>query len=153
MRIILLVISSILLGNIAFAESISLKHEKTGKVYGPFELVDGGTITLGKATFTIVKESTLKDALTSVIIEEANFKDAAFVDVLSFLRVQIREALPEENINFIFMPGKEAAPTLTLNLSKVNALDLLKFSTELSGAVFELKESAVIISRASAAKE
>jgi|GEM_PF-1529785 len=143
---ILCALSLSICGSAAFAESISLKHEETGKIYGPFEMVDGGTITLGKTTFTIVKSAGIEADLKSTIIPELNFRDAMLTDVISVLNTFVKKAHPEKHINFIVTSKDAELPTVTLSLARISALDVLKFVTELTGTQFAIKGKNVVIS-------
>ncbi len=49
----------------ATGESFRLKLDKTGKEFGPFEYEDGAKLTIGKATFTLVRSSVSKDTADS----------------------------------------------------------------------------------------
>lgn len=54
-RIVAIVIAGVVGISVVHAESFKLKHDKTGKVYGPYEYKNGAKILLGKTSFTVVK--------------------------------------------------------------------------------------------------
>lgn len=73
-RIVAIVIAGVVGISVVHAESFKLKHDKTGKVYGPYEYKNGAKILLGKTSFTVIKvqaESTSspKEKLVATKIE------------------------------------------------------------------------------------
>lgn len=53
-----LLLAAVLAGSPVFAQTFHLKSAKTGKIYGPFNFVDGAKLRIGKAAFTIIKSKT-----------------------------------------------------------------------------------------------
>ena len=58
-RIVAVAVAIVIAGvvgiSVVHAEGFNLKHDKTGKVYGPYEYKNGAKILLGKTSFTVVK--------------------------------------------------------------------------------------------------
>ena len=117
----------------AQADEFYLKHQPSGKVYGPYTTDEGAKVVIGKATFTVVKKtSALEKKLGTMSIPQVVFRAAALQDALEFLADQTRMLDPKRTgVNFVIakMPSPtkkaDALPKVTLSLKKVSALQVL----------------------------
>ena len=126
------------------AESFYLKEDKTGEVYGPFPIKDGGKVELGEATYTIVKKVTIKltlpQKLKRTIIPKMDFRNAGMRSVIDFLRqASIDYSPPSEEkhkgVNLILLLKGQPEPKVTFQareLSLKDALEAVASVTELN---------------------
>ena len=156
MKLLLLTIGGSVIFSMACLadDTFHLKHDKSGKVYGPFKFQNGSKIALGKASFTLVKpeapQSALETKLKEIIIPELKFKDAKFTDVLNFLRRSSIEldkpGTPEaeQGVNFIIKSNPNDLPPMTLILRQVSLFDAIKHVSSLTAWSYQIEERAVV---------
>ena len=136
----LLIISS--LASSAWADQISLKHDATGQIYGPFSSIPGTMVTIGKASFTVVAaspstpaagethiEGDLIKSLKEIIIPHAVFQYASPTDCISYLK-ELINSQRDTPINIITRgistdPFKTDTKTITLELHGISAFLVL----------------------------
>ncbi len=152
----------------AGAEEFYLKHDVTGKTYGPFESDAGAKVALETASFTVIQTnaqvSRAEQALERVRIPEIDFRSASLHDAVDFLKIQVRELDPNRApINFVLVsprPPKpidddpfapvlgrafERHPTVTLNLRGVSALQVLKSMMDQTGYRYKVSGNIITL--------
>jgi hypothetical protein len=119
------------------AEPFYLKHDKTGKIFGPYEFQNGAGVKIGGSTFTLVRTGpaprTLKERLRQTIIPAVEFREANVFDVLDFFRQASREHGPtaearRTGVNIISrleFPRETGAPAVTFNARNISLLEAL----------------------------
>jgi hypothetical protein len=148
---------------LANAEEFSLRHDKTGNVYGPFQTTDGQRIAIGSATFTVVSKSRslspTEEKLQKMIIPTVDMSQAHIENVAEFLRHWSKQLDTVEHKGVPFMVNKRKRPEgekrplprrdyplLTLTMGKANILDVVKMICEQTGCTYKiLAESVVFI--------
>ena len=120
------------------AEMFYLKHDQTGRTFGPFVHKEGATLTIGEATFTLTKKApgplTLRQKLSSTILPELKFRNASLADALDSLRKAGVINSPAEKdedkvVNIVLRRRRDAAdgpmPTITYNARNIALGDAL----------------------------
>jgi hypothetical protein len=73
----------------SLAGSFSLRLDPTGELFGPFEFRADATVTVNRAQFTVVKESSesreIERILESVVIPSVEFRHASLQDTLDYI--------------------------------------------------------------------
>lgn len=163
-------IAAILLGvlvSTAGAEEFYLKHDRTGKVYGPYQSDSGAKVKIGATTFTVVKKSTSTSAvekkLEGVKIPQVELRQAALQDAVQFLQSQTRMLDPKKTgVNFViaksesakkqssdpfgaFGGGSDMGPMVTLSMKDVSALQVLKALMVQTGYSYKTEGNTVTI--------
>lgn len=92
--------------SVAGADEFYLKHDASGKVYGPFQTDAGAKLTIGTTTFTVVKKtvslSAVETKLDGIKIPQVELRQAALQDAVEFLKMQIEALDPERTgVNFV----------------------------------------------------
>lgn len=145
------------------AEEFYLKHDKTGKVYGPFDTASGSKVAIGTTKFTVLQKtkSGLEKKLGEIKIPQVQLRSAALQDAVRFLKMETRMRDPKKTgVNFIIAksPKKisepfdsdpfydsDMGPTVTLNLENVSVLDVLKAITSQTGYKYKASGNIVTI--------
>jgi len=146
-------IGCVVLSVTCVAEPFHLKHDKTGKIYGPFQSTTGSPVKLGKTHFTVVSKSrnlsAVEKQLMAVKIAKVDFKQAPLQDVVHFLLKESRIQDPENiGVNFIIesLPRKigapaDPSPTVTLSMTNVSAFELLEMLMDLTGYSYKTSDT------------
>jgi hypothetical protein len=160
-----------LLVGTAGADDFYLKHDATGKVYGPFQTDAGAKVAIGSTTFTVVKgtasTSAVETKLEGIKIRQVEFGQAAIQDAVDFLNMQTQALDPQHTgVNFViakspspprakpsadpFAPpgpgqGFDMGPLVTLSLRNVSALQVLKAIMDQTGSTYKTSENTVTI--------
>jgi len=149
----------------AGAEEFYLKHDKSGKLFGPFDSAAGSKVVISKAKFTVVKKgkSALGKKLNAMEIPHIELRSAALEDAIDYLKMQTEALDPEDTgVNFVIVkpkpPKKKSSdgfggfdhdfgstPRVTLSLKKVSALQVLKSLMEQTGATYKTSGNTVTI--------
>ena len=120
------------------AQTISLKHDKTGKVFGPFEITEGSKVVLGKATFTVVNVadaepglSPLMKILDEVTVPRTELRNANPVDCVAYVNDYVESLNPVQPVNIVCRnvnvdPFNPNIKTVSLSMKSVSALRLLE---------------------------
>jgi len=119
-----------------------------------FLLLAGSTYGRGR----IRTELTAREKLGRIVIPEITFREAELTDVVSFLAQACREYDPEpdpakKGVNIIVnlsAPGEKvpmAVPTLTLNLRRVSAFQVLQLVCNATGLKARIDKNVVMIVR------
>jgi hypothetical protein len=152
----------------AGAEEFCLKHDASGKVYGPFQTEAGAKVALGTTTFTVVKPASAASAvetkLAGIKIPQLELRHAALQDAVEFLKMQTQLLDPKRTgVNFVIAkaatPKKtlpddpfggaggafDLGPIVTLSLKDVSALQVLKSLMEQTGYSYKTSANTVTI--------
>lgn len=149
------------------AESFFLKHDKTGKLYGPYASKEGSKVVIGNTSFTVVKSkdvpSALEKKMSLIIIPKIAFRTTTVRDVLAFLQEASVEFdssdVPEKEkgIRMILnVPPPAGAdpfgsapdiPTVTLSLKNVSLLNAVRYITELTGLTTREKDGILFLDK------
>ncbi len=90
----------------------------------------------------------LSNKLKRIILPEAEFTDLPLKDALEFIQQRARELDPEkEGFNLVYDPSAESlldAP-VNLKLSQIPVTEVIRYATQLAGAIFQIEENAVVI--------
>lgn len=158
-----------LLVGTAGADEFYLKHDRTGKVFGPFQTDAGSRVTIGSTTFTVVQEnsggSVAEKTLSKVMLPEVLFRGAALADSVKLLDLQTKQLAPKgEVVNFVVVQPKRESqqktsdpfaspprartkrePRVNLELRDVSVLAALKMVMEQTGATYKISGNTVTV--------
>jgi hypothetical protein len=97
--------------------------------------------------------SELQRRLAATLLPAVNFREAVAQDVLEFLRAETARLSPDKQpFNFVWMvPADTPLPRVTLVLSNIPVLDVLRYTTELTGLAYRVETHAVVIYKPGAA--
>lgn len=152
----------------ALADEFYLKHDATGKIYGPFQTDAGAKVAIGTTTFTVVKQtasaSAVETKLAGIKIPQVELRSAALQDAVEFLKMQTQMLDPKRTgVNFVITKGAspkkttsndpfagmggdfDMGPMVTLSLKDVSALQVLKSLMEQTGYSYKTSENTVTI--------
>ena len=126
------------------ADTFSLKHTTTDRVFGPFESNPGSNVVIGNSTFTVVNVvsgvlpgetpstsvSPVMSKLQSIIIPNLEVRSASPEDCIRLITEMARVTPEGKNINIVnrFKPADPfsmTAKTVTFDLHKVLAHQML----------------------------
>ena len=126
------------------AEPFGVKHNDTGKTFGPFETSPGSLVVLGSSTFTVVravgpapaaapgapKMGPVMKSLHSLNIPEFEVRSALPEDCLMFVRDMIHQSANFKDVNIVTRhlhadPFSPDAKTVTCSLKNVSAYQAL----------------------------
>lgn len=152
----------------AGADEFYLKHDASGKVYGPFQTDVGAKVAIGTTTFTVVNKaaslSAVETKLDAIRIPQVALRQAAIQDAVEFLKMQTRMLDPKRTgVNFVIAKSSSSkstpsndpfggmagdfdmGPMVTLTLKDVSALQVLKSLMEQTGYSYKTSENTVTI--------
>ena len=150
----------------AGAEEFYLKHDRTGKVYGPYHTDAGSKVTIGTTTFTVVQKKTaggsaVEKKLGEIKIPQVELRGAALQDAVQFLKMQTRMLDPKKTgVNFVVAKsqspknkpsdpfgdfGGGMGPMVTLSMKNVSALQVLKSLMDQTGYGYKTSGNTVTI--------
>lgn len=164
MRTLIIAGLLLILVGTARADEFYLKHDKTGKVYGPYTTDDGARVVIANTVFTVVNKtlSEVEKKLKGMTISQVNFRHAALSDAVNFLQTQTRMLDSDKvGVNFVIArPGKSGkqprdsgafgggmniGATVTLEMKSVSALQLLKSLMDTTGYTYKTSGNTVTI--------
>jgi hypothetical protein len=153
-----ILITACLLPALCHADSFFLKHEKTGKVYGPFTYKDGTVVKIGKQQFTLLKPEqkpmTLMQVLKSTKIPKIEFRQTNVHDVIDFLQQASAEFCPSDDpkwkggVNIVLnLKGmkKRDLPIITFNAEQISLHEALNVVTQIAELEQEIRENVIMI--------
>jgi len=149
----------------AGAEEFYLKHDKTGKVYGPFSTTPKTKVSVDNTTFTVVQKSLseVERKLSQIIISETSFRNANVRDTIAWLRTMTAEFDPKRTgVNFVMIEPKpdktkenkinrsyaefiNKGRPVNITLLNASSLQILKLIMEKSGNSYETSKNTVTI--------
>ena len=102
----------------AGAEEFYLRHDGTGKVYGPYVTDSGSKVVIGKTTFTVVQTSSgmsaVEKRLAAVTIPSMSVAFAPIQTVVEHLQSMIQDQDPKtQNVTFVFPPKESKKKKLS----------------------------------------
>lgn len=157
-----------LFGALAFtvgAEEFYLRHDKTGKLFGPFDTASGSKVAIGRTKFTVVQktETGVEKKLNGIKISQVELRSAALQDAVQFLQLQTQMLDPKKTgVNFVIAKSKspkkkssdpfgdfggdfDMGPMVTLSMKDVSALQVLKSLMEQTGYSYRTSKNTVTI--------
>lgn len=140
----------------AAAAPFYLKHEQTGKLYGPYDFKQGAKVRIGRTDFRLVKAGvstlTLNQALDATIIPDLNFSRASARDVVEFLRQASIEHSPVEDpgqkgVNIILrLPeGTGTTPAITFRARNLTLRQALRAVTGAANLSYTVESGWILI--------
>ncbi len=149
------------------AEEFYLKHDRSGKIYGPFKTEARSKVKIGTTTFTVVQKtsggSVVEKKLGAIKIPQVELRSAALQDAVQFLQMQTRMLDPKKiGVNFVvaksqspkkkssdpfgdFGGGFDMGPMVTLSMKNVSALQVLKSLMDQTGYSYKTSGNTVTI--------
>lgn len=148
----------------ATAGDFHLVDPATGRRIGPFDYVQGSTVTVAGVAYRIEKvdqAALTVDRLKKTIIPSIEFRQADIRDVVMFLAEASLERDPSKaGVNFVYHapgPGEVQDPndpfgsppappvTITLNLRQVSLFDALKYVSEIANLEMTVDKDRVVL--------
>jgi hypothetical protein len=141
----------------AHGETFSLRHEATGRLFGPFDAGPGSRVVIGSSTFTVVRANApasaavgpLLQALQAVAIPQFEVRNASPEDCVAFVREVLRSSDKAKGVNVVtrhlpdvFSPG---AKTVTCSLRSVSASQVLNEVCQQAGLAMSEEGGLVVI--------
>lgn len=109
---------TVILSSLAFsawAEPFHLRHDATGKMYGPFSTDDGSAVIIGKTSFTLITSSPAESGSESRNTSSSGPVARALSEII-LPGVDLRNASPEDGIRYV----KEVASALNKSATPIN---------------------------------
>jgi tetratricopeptide (TPR) repeat protein len=158
--------------NAAGPQQFRLRHDRSGKLYGPFEMRNGAKLAIGSnVVFTVMLEgeaplSVAERRMQSIVVPQWDCRQAPIQDVVKALSAFSVEFDPaKKGMNFVAnlpapktrKPPREPEPfgdvkdddyvyvPVTLAMKDVSLLNLLRRICEQAGAKYKVEENTVVI--------
>jgi hypothetical protein len=142
----------------AMTEEFVLIEPASGRTHGPFKYQEESVVRIGDRIFTLRMtrraKTPLEQRAEEIIIPSLQFRQAALVDVVNFVREASESADPQKNGISIILKldsGRTAGPEgdvprITLNLRRVSVKDALRYIAEVAGLKLSFDGSAILLS-------
>jgi len=152
-----MIVASVFLAIPCVAEPFYLKHDATGKLYGPYGFRQGAKVVIGTTSFTLVRKAaaqpTLEEKLKLTVIPEMDFRAATVEDVVEFLKSASTEHSPAEDpaqkgVNIILnLRGDTRAmqPCITFSARQLSLYEAIKVVTQIADLRFTIQGNVLMI--------
>ena len=129
----------------ALAKGFSLKDNATGKVYGPFQFKDGARVKIESNELIVVKTDPAHEKLVAILketkIPSINFRDAAVMDIASFLSRTVKDG----QVSIIVARHATAVAPITFSVGNTTLYDALGIVCNIGSLKWHIRNGVVVI--------